>query len=110
MKTTDGYTLRRSQSGYSDYEIKIFSVDACNYQGNPEQGLFDREYDGRYPTLKQAVAHCKKYKDTCDMFEIWEEWHDCEPSRYGGYSIGDVNSQIVHQYKGGKLVGKDTLL
>ena len=64
----------------------------------------------RYPTLKQAVAHCKKYKDTCDMFEIWEEWHDCEPSRYGGYSIGDVNSQIVHQYKGGKLVGKDTLL
>ena len=49
MKTTDGYTLRRSQSGYSDYEIKIFSVDACNYQGNPEQGLFDREYDGKIP-------------------------------------------------------------
>ena len=109
MKTIDGYRLRKSQSGYTDYEILTYEVDACTYHGEPERGMFDREHDGRYPTLKDAVAHCKKYKDTCDMFEIWEEWHDYETNKYGG-CIGDVNSQIVHQYKNGKLVGKDTLL
>ena len=109
MKTENGYRLRKSQSGYTEYEILTYEVDACTVQGDPEQGLWDREFDGRFPTLTKAVAHCKKYKDSCDMFEIWEEWHIYEPNNYG-YCIGDIVSQTVYQYKKGKLVGKDRLL
>ena len=111
MKTTDGFTLRKSQVSWSyPYEVHKYLLDECNIQGNPEQGLWDREDVGTFKTRKKAEAYIKRHKDSCDKFELWDEWYECELNEYGEAVEGDKISQSVYEYKNGKCVGRDSLL
>lgn len=110
MKTTDGYTLRKSYDCSYQFEVHKFTVDACTAQGDPDAGLWDRECVKHYANLKDAKKYVMAHKDKADMFEIWDEWYTCNLNTFGDAVEGDLVSQTVYSYVKGKLINKDTLL
>lgn len=104
MKTNDGYTIKREGGKYYVHE---YIVDGCNHDERGGAIIEDTDY---CKTRAEAMASMRKFCEYYEYVTIYNEWTEVWFDEDGWMHEGDLQSQVIEDYKKGKRTYKGSIM